>query len=158
MRFCLTFLSVCVLVCISVFAEDKTKGEAQDVEYCQLARNPLSFSGKRIRVRAIYVYDSEVRLLEPPTCCMEAGPKIWARIVELDDHSGKLFRKKLDKGMGVALVVFVGKFESGFAGSLGAKFRMTVEKIDKVERSAKSSGQSPRPSWAQRCQPRVAQP
>jgi hypothetical protein len=140
-----------ILACTVAHGSDVSQGEAIDVDYCQLVKDPSKFSGKRIRLRAIYVYGFEVSLLEPPNCCNDPLPKMWARIVELDDRSNKLFQKKLNKGMGTALVVFVGKFETGFASPFGEKLRMTVEAIDKVERSTKSNGQSPDPNWIPKC-------
>jgi hypothetical protein len=65
---------------------------------------------------------------------------------ELDGPSEKLFQRKLN-GMRVARIVLIGKFESGYANPFGIKYRMTVEKIEKVEESAISNGQSPDPSW-----------
>src|SRR5258707_6551610 len=86
---------------------------AQAVAYCDLIKDAQSFSGKRIRVRAIYKYGFEIQRLDPPLCCPNRGLKIWVEIGEhLPNSSEKRFRK-LPKGMGLALVTFVGTFESG---------------------------------------------
>src|ERR1700730_7127418 len=74
---------------------------AQEVSYCDLVRAPQLFSGKRIRVHAIYKYGFEIQRLDPPTCCPERGVKIWVEIkAKLQADSDKLYRK-LPKGMGL---------------------------------------------------------
>ena len=93
--------------CRLAFASDAPEDKLQDVEYCQLTKNLTSFLGKRIRLRAFYVNDSEIRLLESPSCCTETAAKILFGPTEWDNYSEKLWRKKLDKGMGVALVVLI---------------------------------------------------
>ena len=52
-------------------ASPKYETEPQDISYCQLAGDPGKFSGKRIRIQAIYSYMFEVSSLRPPTCCTE---------------------------------------------------------------------------------------
>jgi Transposase len=49
----------------------KYETEPLDVTYCRLAGDPTKFSGKRIRIQAIYSYMFEVSALRPPTCCAE---------------------------------------------------------------------------------------
>jgi len=112
MRYWRIAVLVLVLNCRLTLASDAPEGKPQDVEYCQLTKNPTSFLGKRIRLRAFYVNDSEIRLLEPPVCCSERAPRVLFGPTEWDDYSEKLWRKKLDKGMGVAFVVLIGKFEN----------------------------------------------
>jgi len=155
MRFWFRAGLLLILSCASLCANEKPDVDVQNVEYCQLAKDPTSFAGKRIRVRAIYRYGFELQLLEPPACCAETGAKIWVQITaELDDRSEKLFRKKLNKRAGIALVVFGGTFESGgAAGPFGVKSRLLVDRIDKIERTGESNGRSADPNWVPRCLP-----
>src|SRR5579883_3651657 len=119
---------------------------AQEVSYCELVKTPMSFSGKRIRVRAIYKYGFEIQRLEQPTCCPNAA-KIWVEIHSgLEGNSLKLFRK-FPKGMGLALATFVGTFESGGPyGDGGYRLKFSVDQIEKLEATAKPSP-SREPAW-----------
>ena len=49
-----THVGVVLLSCWSFEAAKAPKSALQDISYCALVKNPLSFSGRRIRVRAIY--------------------------------------------------------------------------------------------------------
>src|SRR4029077_9071055 len=96
MRFCTILLVIFALGSGVVHARKSPEGAPQDVTYCQLAKDPAAFSGKRIRIRAIYRYMFEIERLEPPACCPESIGKfkIWAQIdLEPEAHSEKLFRK-----------------------------------------------------------------
>jgi len=140
--------SWCVLI-----AAKETERAPEDVTFCELARNPNAYSGKRIRIRAVYSYMFEVSRLKSPTCCSERGESIW---VDFDDDlhgkSKRLF-KSFPKGMGVVLAVFVGRIETGKVyGTFGERVRLVVDQIDRVEEKAKpSAGQSP--TWVpQNCE------
>jgi hypothetical protein len=139
-----------VLVLLASFcaAAAQQHGSAiQEVSYCDLIKSPLSFSGKQIRVRAIYKYGFEIQRLDPPVCCPERGTEIWVETEgNLEGNSRKLFRK-FPKGMGLALATFVGTFESGGPyGDGGYPFKLTVDQIEKLEATAKPSP-SHDPAW-----------
>jgi hypothetical protein len=104
-----------------------------------------------MHVRAIYHYGFEFYRLESPICCEESATKIWVQADTLDDRSERLFRK-LDKGMGWALVVFVGRFDVN-NGPMGERYRLTVDQIVKVEKTARAR-HSEVPDWVPKnCQP-----
>jgi hypothetical protein len=125
--------------CCSAEAQ-KPEGAVQDVSYCELVKTPQSFSGKRIRVRAIYRYGFEIQRLGQPACCSERAIKIWVEMeAGLQGHSLKIYRK-FPKGMGLALATFAGTFESGGPyGDGGYRFKFTVDQIEKLEATAKPS-------------------
>jgi hypothetical protein len=132
--------------------EQKSAAVLHAVSYCDLVKSPQSFSGKRIRVRAIYKYGFEIQRLDPPACCSEREVKIWVEIeAGLQGHSLKLFGK-LPRGMGLALATFVGTFESGGPyGDSGYRFKFTVDQIENLEGTAKASP-SHDPAWVpQKC-------
>jgi hypothetical protein len=123
--------------------------KAMEVSYCQLAKMPESFVGKRIKVRAIYRYAFEINQLETAECCLEEI-EIWVEISpHLQTPSAKLFRK-LPKGTGLALVVFVGRFDEGTYGTFGDRFQLAVDQIEKVERTSRSSRRQDDPGWVPR--------
>jgi len=138
-----------VAACYCANAETPARA-AQEVSYCELVKTPLSFSGKRIRVRAVYKYGFEIQRLDPPTCCPERGIKIWVEIGSgLEGGSLNLFHK-LPKGMGLALATLVGTFESGGPyGDGGYRFKFTVDHIERVEAASKPSA-SHDPAWLPR--------
>ena len=137
-----------LLLAIGGSAAAQKPEAAQEVPYCDLVKTPQAFAGKQVRVRAIYKYGFEIQRLDSPACCPERGAKIW---VEIDSGLGgdslKLFRK-FPKGMGLVLATFEGKFESGGPyGDGGYRLKFTVDKIEKLERTAKASARHD-PSWA----------
>jgi hypothetical protein len=158
-RFCILG-SVPVLLMLCRPAEARqSEATAQAVAYCDLVKSPQSFSGKRIRVRAIYKYGFEIQRLDPPMCCPERELKIWVEMeAKLQGNSLKLFRK-FPKGMGLALATFVGTFESGGPyGDGGYRFKFAVDEIEKLEGTAKASP-SHNPAWvAQNCEKSDAAP
>jgi hypothetical protein len=136
----------------------KSEALAQEVSYCELVKTPLSFSGKRIRVRAIYKYGFEIQRLDQPACCPNAA-KIWVEIESRPEgDSLKLFRK-FPKGMGLALATFTGTFESGGPyGDGGYRLKLSVDQIEKLEGTAKPSP-SYSPAWVpQNCEKSDAAP
>ena len=135
-----------LLTCCTAWAGDGLQAPL-DVSYCQLAKDPSAWTGKRIRVRAIYHYGFEFSRLESPVCCQEGGPKIWLEIgSEYDGRSERLLHK-LDKvGMGYALVVFAGRFEGG-SGAMGEKFHLVLDKIENLEKTVKAVPKSKLPRW-----------
>jgi len=144
-------LALVNLSCLA--AAEKPKSTAQEVSYCDLVKAPQLFSGKRIRVRAIDRYGFEISRLDPPACCSERGGKIW---VEMNPGLGRGFRKlthRFPKGMGLALATFDGTFEVGGPYGLGGyRFRLTVDKIEKIEATSKPSPHEP--SWVPKnCEP-----
>ena len=139
---------VFLMYCSAAQANGDPRETSQEVSYCDLAKNPSAFSGKRIRVRAIYRYAFEIERLEAPICCPEAGAKIWVQIdAALEGKSLKLFHK-FPKGEGLVLATFVGTFESGGTyGTFADRHRLTVEQIEKVERTARSAQKQNDPVW-----------
>jgi hypothetical protein len=150
----LLVLSLFLSNCCPMHAGQGPDITPQDVTYCQLAKDPSRFSGKRIRIRAIYSYMFEVSRLKSPTCCPEGDTPIWVDFdEELQGNSKKLFHK-FPEGMGVVLAVFVGKIETGKVyGHFGERVRLVVDQIEKIEEKTKPHvGQNP--SWVpQNCKP-----
>jgi hypothetical protein len=151
MKLFLVSCSAMLTICSMAQIADKPTGSPQDVSYCELAKDPAAFIGKRIRIRVIYRYAFEIERLEPPVCCPDNGPKIWVNIEpNLEGRSRKLFRK-LNKGQGVALVVFIGKFEGGEVyGTFADRFQLSVEEIERVEHTSRSSRRQDDPEWVPR--------
>ena len=139
----LLFTSYCILV-----SAKQTKPALEDVTFCELAKNPIAFSGKQIRVRAVYSYMFEISNLRSPTCC-SVHESIWVDFdEELRGESKRLFNS-FPKGMGVVLAVFVGRIETGEAYGTGQRIRLVVNQIDKVEAKAKPSTHK-YPAWVPR--------
>jgi hypothetical protein len=114
----------------------KYETEPQNISYCQLAGDPGKFTGKRIRVRAIYAYMFEVSTLRPSSCCDERDINMWVDFdSELEGESKKLF-SKFPKGMGFVLGVFGGTVETGDAYGTGQHVRFFVEHIEEVKQQA----------------------
>ena len=148
---------VWVLLAIGGSAAAQKPEAAQEVPYCNLVKTPQGFAGKRVRVRAIYKYGFELQRLESPACCPECAAKIWVEIDSaLEGDSLKLYRK-FPKGMGLALATFEGTFEAGGPyGGGGYRLKITVDKIEKLERTAKASGRHDPPWVPKNCEPSVA--
>ena len=125
----------------------KSDSTVRELSYCELAKTPQPFAGKRIRVRAVYKYGFEIQRLEPPACCPERRVEIWVEMnVELEGHSRRLYQE-FPKGMGLALATFEGTFETGGPyGDGGCRLKFTVDKIEKLEGTAKPSSH-PAPAW-----------
>ena len=116
----------------------------ENVSYCQLAKDPNAFSGKRIRIRAIYSYMFEVSSLKSPTCCPDHGALIW---VDFDEEKVNSLLRQLPNGMGTVLAVFVGKIETGrIYGPFGEKVRFVVDRIERVEKRARTN-RNRQPDW-----------
>ena len=150
----LMFVPLLLLATCCVLVQAKEPELApEDVTFCELARNPTAYSGKQIRIRAVYSYMFEVSRLKSPTCCSGRGESIWVDFdEELHGKSKRLFNS-FPKGMGVVLAVFMGKFETGKVyGTFGERVRLVVNQIDKIEQKAKpASGQHP--AWVpQNCE------
>ena len=125
---------------------------SQEVNYCDLVKNPSAFSGKRIRIRGIYRYAFEVQRLEAPSCCSETGTKIWVEIdAYLEGKSAKLVRK-FPKEEGLVLATFTGMFESGESyGTFADRNGLKVDQIDQVEQTQRSSRRQDDPAWVPKC-------
>jgi hypothetical protein len=154
MNFGFAIWIVVLVMSVGAWGDDRVESTPQDVDYCQLAKDPSSFIGKRIRVRALYVYGFEVQMLKSPGCCPVPEPKMGVDFdTAMDDRSEKLFHR-LDKGMGFAVAVLVGRFEriSNVSSQLpsGDRFQLTVDRIERVEKSARFSGPGKTPSWVPR--------
>jgi hypothetical protein len=74
-KFYIAILHVVVLACSAEWADDRPASPPLDVTYCELAKHPDSFTGKTIRLRALYVYAFEVQMLKSPVCCPLPEPK-----------------------------------------------------------------------------------
>jgi hypothetical protein len=160
MKLSLFIFSLLLLNCGTVRARNKLETAPQDVTYCQVAKDPSAFSGKRIRIRAIYRYMFEIQRLEPPACCPDRMDKTWVEIgAGLEGDSLKQFNK-FPKGIGVVLAVFVGTFDAGGPyGDGGYRFKITVDRIESVERISRSSGRQDDPSWVPKsCKSSVTTP
>jgi hypothetical protein len=156
MRPCLiAWMALSLGCCVAWARGSRDEAPPLDITYCQLAKDPSAFTGRRIRIRAIYVYGFEVQLLKSPICCPEAGLKLGVELDDgMDDRSEKLFRR-LNKGMGVAMAVFVGRLShvSNVSSQLpsGDRFQLNVDRIEKVEKTASSKRPAKVPKWAPNC-------
>jgi hypothetical protein len=145
---CLRILAVLLVItnCCMPIAGANAEIVPQDVTYSQFANNPSSFSGKRIRIRAIFVYGFELSALRSPTQCAEHDPPVW---VDFDDNlqgkSKRLFHD-FPKGMGFVLATFVGKIETGGPYGTGQRLRLIVDEIEEVE--AEQNAKRGIPVWA----------
>jgi hypothetical protein len=149
----LRFLAILLLAflnCRTSQARDTAEPPPQDVTYCQFAKNPSLFSGKRIRIRAVYRYAFEIQRLEPPECCPDSlnTSRIWVVInASIKGDSLKHFHE-FPKGTGIVLATFVGTLESGGAyGTFADKYELNVDQIQKVEHTARSSRRQDDPAW-----------
>jgi hypothetical protein len=141
--------SVVVLLAFLVVVASQAHGPAtQDVTYCQLAKDPSAFSGKRIRVRAVYRYGPKVQDLEPPDCCPNEMDLTWLKLEPwLRGDSLKQFAK-FPKAEGIVLATFAGTFKSGGAyGVFGDKYELDVDEIDDLEGTAPSPLRQNDPPW-----------
>jgi hypothetical protein len=156
MRRRLSTLLLVLLGCCLTGAGNKPEVVPQDITYCQLARDPSAFSGKRMRIRAIYLYFFEGSRLKSPTCCSDHDPQmqIWVDFDEELEGSSKRLLHKFPEGMGEVLVVFVGKIETGKVyGPFGERVRLVVDRIEKFEKKAKPDACQDS-SWVpQNCEP-----
>jgi hypothetical protein len=145
MRLRIFVLSVLLLDSSTIHARNRPEISQQDVTFCELAKNPSAFLGMRIRIRAIYSYMFEVSRLKSQTCCPESEVPIWVDFDEELAGSSKKLLHKFPKGMGFVLATFAGRLESGRVyGPFGERFRLIVDKIEKVEQTTKSpAGESP---------------
>jgi hypothetical protein len=69
---------------------------------------------------------------------------------DIEGHSKRLLNKIEKKGAGRALLVFVGKFESGGSyGYFSDPFRLVVDKIETIEAITKTPihPDGPKPAW-----------
>jgi hypothetical protein len=132
-----------------------TRLSRKNVTYCQLAGDPTKFSGKRIRIQAIYSYLFEVSALRPRTCCAEHDIDIWVDFdSQLEGESKRLFNK-FPKGMGFVLAVFVGTIETGDAYGTGQRVHFFVEHIEEMKQKA-NPPQGRFPAWIpQDCKPQL---
>jgi len=122
-----------ITVCCMPTVGTSTETVPQDVTYAQFARDPSSFSGKRIRIRAIFVYGFELSTLRSSTQCTEHDPPVWVDFDgTLRGKSKKLF-DDFPKGMGFVLAKFVGKIETAGPYGTGQRVRLVVDQIEDVE-------------------------
>ena len=142
-----------LMSCCSTLAKSNPPGTRQDVNLCDLAHDPSAFSGKRIRVRAIYRYDFEMQSLASPACCPVAPPDIAVVVQVAAEEEGKfpqVFRR-FQKHGGLLLATFTGTFEAGGPyGNLAYRYRLTVDHVEKVERTARLSSKQADPAWVQK--------
>jgi hypothetical protein len=111
--------------------------EYATVSYCYLMRKPEQYSGKVVRVSAIYRYGFEWSELYCLECVSEA--RTWVDLDEIFVSSTKAsMRKKIGphgfEGRTVR-VIMVGRFaEGGGYGHMGAyRFRLLVDHMENAE-------------------------
>ena len=145
------FLLTSALLAIGAIGSHAKAETLEEVTVCQLAKNPTAYSGKRIRIRAIYSYMFEVSRLKSPTCCPESGSLIW---VDFDEGKAEGLLRQLPEGMGVVLAVFVGTVETGKVyGSFGERVRLVVDRIEKIEQREHHPHPNRSPKWVpQNCE------
>jgi hypothetical protein len=140
---------ILLIACSAALGDNNGQSPPREVAYCQLLSNPSAYLGKRVMVRAIFSYGFEVQMLKSPVCCPQVEPQFGVEFDLADNRSEKLLHK-LDKGMGVALAVFVGRFDrvSNVSSQLpsGERFQLSVDRIEKVEKSV-WWGQGTGPAW-----------
>jgi hypothetical protein len=139
-------MSLLFSTAFQALALPKYETEPQDVTYCQLAGDPTKFSGKRIRIQAIYSYMFEVSALGAPTCCTEHDIGIWVDFDSELEGESKRFFNKFPKGTGFVLAVFVGTIETGEAYGTGQRVHFFVEHIEEVKQEA-NPAQGRFPAW-----------
>lgn len=127
-------------------ADDQHPTPALQVSYCELVGNPTAYSGKLVRVRAIYRYGFEVERLETPECCASRAEKVWVEFGELS-RASKRQLKKAPKDAGLAIGTFIGRFEThGPYGHLGHPYKLTILEVEGIEHSAHPSP-TKNPPW-----------
>ncbi|HSC46275.1 MAG TPA: hypothetical protein VLC94_10600 [Candidatus Acidoferrum sp.] len=120
-----------------------------DVTFCQLAKDPEAFSGKRVRIRAIYSYMFEISSLRPPECCPIREALVW---VDFDDEKARELLRQIPEGMGTVLAVFVGRIETGEVyGPNGERVRLVIDRIEKVEKKVRGNAKKTPPWIPQNC-------
>lgn len=145
----LAVATVVLLTCFLKPALPSPENEPQDVTYCQLANDPSAYSGKLIRIRAIYAYMFEVSALRAPTCCAGHDASIWVDFEDPPEGKGEKIIKEFPKGMGFVLAVFVGKIETGNAFGTGQRVRFVVQQILNIEH--KENPRHGLPAWVPVC-------
>lgn len=119
--------------------------QIHNVSFCQLAKSPLAFAGKTIRVRGVYRYAlwENSFELESAACCPEESSNHFHLIIHAnpmypDRHSERLAQKLTAKMSAVALVVFVGELNGRV---------LEVEKVERIERLSYPKDRYQEPSW-----------
>jgi hypothetical protein len=86
---CLLFLSSC---CVPVSAEEP-QPVPEDVTFCQIAKNPTAYSGKRIRIRAVYSYKFTIitpsvgeRVVRRRLVSVEPEPRAFSQKMRTDER------------------------------------------------------------------------
>jgi hypothetical protein len=141
-------VAICVVLAIPCAAHtsDNPQKSFQDVNFCELVRNPSAFSGKRIRVRAIYRYFFEIDRLEAPSCCPKSAERISVQVSSDLEGKSRTFFRSFPKA-GLALGTFVGTLETGDNyGTLGERSRLLIDEIESVEHAARFSKRK-EPRW-----------
>lgn len=125
--------------CLALAAENQG-GALQDVAFCDLAKTPSAFAGKKIRVRAVYRYAFEVQRLEAPTGCSGQAAKIWVEVDPLLKGKSLRLLHSFPKGQGVVLATFTGTFKNGGTyGTFADHSELLVDGIERMERPSNSS-------------------
>src|SRR5260370_14654823 len=141
---------VLLMHCWCAETSNGSENTPQDVTYCQLVKNTSAFSGKRIRIRAIYSYMFEISRLKSPSCCSEVDVPIWVDFAESRDASSQKLFRKFPKGIGLVLATFEGTMQTGGPyGDGGYRAKFTVDKIENIEAKAKPSPNR-KPTWVPR--------
>ncbi len=151
MRFSLAPLYLVMAVGpLSGAAQSQANQSIQDVNFCQLVKDPSAYAGIQIRLRAIYRFALEESDLEQPECCLDkilmkmrvAGPSGNPEYPDKFTKKTDRLAKRLSKGMsGVALVDLVGKLDRGV---------FKVDRIERIVRLSRPSDLDHEPSWAPR--------
>ena len=111
-------------------------GVSATVGYCDLMRSAEQYKGKLVRVSAVYRYGFEWSELYCLEC--ENAARTW---VDFDESFQSSTKSSLRKKIGyhgpqgrTVMVTFVGKFEYGTYGHMGAyAYRLLINRLEKAE-------------------------
>lgn len=128
---------ICLLVIVSAGFQPEIA--AENVNFCGLLNNPNAYSGKLIRVRAIYAYGFEVSELRPPECCAK-GAHIWVEFGSEMDRASKRRLHQAPKDMGLALGTYVGYFGMHGPYGQGSPYQLRIIRVQSIEKTARDPG------------------
>jgi hypothetical protein len=139
--------------CFVTWGADEPCNPPLDVNYCRFSEDPTAYIGRRIRIRALYSYDWENLVLESPMCCSEVPIRMWAEWdAKLKPGSKRLPLRGMKGPGGFVLGVFEGRVDDqgAMSATFSTRFRLHVDRIDKIERSKRVRRPEDIPPWVPR--------
>jgi hypothetical protein len=136
-------LPIIVALVLIPFSSYKVKAQQttvnDSIDFCDLLKNPETYNGKEVTVRATYRYGYEWQEIY---ClgCRNLG-KTWLEMGDITKKSKKIL-KKFPRDDGTITALFTGIFQSskGSFGDGSYSFRLILKKISKAELLTKSGG------------------